>query len=76
MIENIRELILLSLISILLLISIQFLVYDLNSNVKKMVDLGARLKSSWRDYKFTLFGIILCNLLIGLLIGIIIGTVI
>lgn len=76
MIGNITELIIISLISILLLISIPFLVYDLNSNVKKMVDLGARLKSRWRDYKFTLFGIILCTLLTGLLIGIIIGIVI
>lgn len=76
MIETITEAILLGLITILLLISIPFLVNDLNTNVMHMVNLGAILKERWRDYKFMLFGIILCTLSIGLFIGIIIGTLI
>lgn len=76
LVETITEAILLGLITILLLISIPFLVNDLNTNVRHMVNLGAILKERWRDYKFMLFGIILCTLLIGLFIGIIIGTLI
>lgn len=76
LVETITEAIVLGLIAILLLISIPFLINDLNTNVRHMVNLGAILKERWRDYKFMLFGIILCILLIGLFIGIIIGTLI
>lgn len=76
LVETITEAIVLGLITILLLASIPFLINDLNTNVRHMVNLGAILKERWRDYKFMLFGIILCTLLIGLLIGIIIGTLI
>ena len=75
-IETITEAIIVGLITILLLVSIPFLINDMNTDVRHMVNLGAILKERWRDYKFMLFGIILCTLLIGLLIGIIIGTLI
>ena len=75
-IETITEAIIVGLITILLLVSIPFLINDMNTDVRHMVNLGAILKERWRDYKFMLFGIILCTLLIGLLIVIIIGTLI
>ena len=75
-VETITEAIIVGLITILLLVSIPFLVNDLNANVRHMVNLGTILKERWLDYKFMLLGIILCTLLIGLFIGIIIGTLI